>query len=130
MKSKIVSLLLGNRGASRLKTFLIIGIIAAVGYAGLKVGKPYYEWIQIKRTVKDLAEVCRNQTLSCVNNALPGRIEKITKEKFDKLGAEVVTKKTDKGKRTVIIMDYKVRVIFIPDKLEHDFKFHVEESNI
>ena len=130
MKNKIISFLLGNRGASRLKTLIIIGLIVAAGYAGFKVGKPYYEWIQISRTLKDLAEACRNKTLDCVNKAIPGRVEKITKEKFDKLNAEVVTKKSKGGKLTTIIMDYKVHVVFIPDKLEHDFKFHVEESNM
>ncbi len=130
MKSKILSLLRSNRGGSPMKTVVIISIIGAIGYVGLKVGKPYYEWIQIKKTVQDLAEGCRNEPLSCVRKALPGRIQNITGEKFDNLGAEVVAKKTDGGKKTVIIMDYKVRVIFVPDKLEHDFKFHVEESNM
>ncbi|GEM_PF-2965427 len=130
MKSNIKSLkslLSGERGASRFKTFVIILVIAAAAYAGFKVAKPYYDWFRVKRTVKELAIDCRNEPKSCVEGALPRKIRPITNAP---LKGEIQVKKSQGGKKTTIIMDYNVEVVFIPDKLSHVFKFHIEESNI
>lgn len=125
MKSKIMSLLLGNRGGSPLKTIVIISIIGMVGYAGLKVGKPYYEWIRVKKEIKTMAVDFRNKPISQLRSALPKNLKKFSDAPRK---AEPIIKR--KGKKTTIIIDYDIHVIFIPEKLEHTFKFHVEESNL
>ena len=127
MKSNIKSLLSGERGASRFKTFVIILIVAAAAYATLKVAKPYYDWFRVKKVVKELTIDCRNEPKSCVEGALPRKIRPISN---DPLKGEIEVKKSQGGKLTTVIMDYNVEVVFIPDKLSHVFKFHIEESNM
>ena len=125
MKSKIMSLLLGNRGGSPLKTVLILSLIGMVGYAGLKIGTPYYEWIRVKKEIKTMAVDFRNKPLSQLRSALPNNLKKFSEPPRK---AEPIIER--KGNKTTIILDYKVHVIFVPEKLEHTFKFHVEESNM
>ncbi|MBN1572479.1 MAG: hypothetical protein JW984_04700 [Deltaproteobacteria bacterium] len=127
MKNRIRSLLSGERGATRFKTLVIILIIAAIGYGGLKVAKPYYDWFRVKKIVKELAIDCRNQPKSCIEGALPRKVRAISS---DPLEGEIEIKKSMGGKKTTIIMDYDVEVVFIPDKFSHVFSFHIEESNM
>lgn len=127
MKNSIRSLLSGEQGATRFKTFVIILVIAAACYAGFKIAKPYYDWFRVKKMAKELAIDCRNQPKSCVEGALPRKIRPISN---DPLRGEIQVKKSMEGKKTTIIMDYDVEVVFIPDKYSRVFKFHVEESNM
>lgn len=119
------SLLLGNRGETRLKTLLTIIVIVAVGYAGFKVSVPYFEWFKIKSEAKEIAIDFRNKPLEQIDREIKKRVKKISS---DPLKGKIDIKR--KGKITTIVLDYDVNVIFVPEKLEHVFSFHIEESNM
>jgi hypothetical protein len=125
VKNSRRSLLFGNRGASRFKTLLIIIVIAAIGYAAYKVGVPYYQWLKIKSEVKEIAIDFRNKPLVQINREIKKRAKKVSN---DPLKGEIDVKR--KGNITTITMDYDVNVVFVPEKLEHVFSFHIEESNM